>query len=225
MGSNGFIAYAEERLSIVARKLNIKNYLDEPMEYESAWQKMRAYTLERTSEDSDELWLVQHPAVFTLGQAGKEEHILMAGEIPVVRTDRGGQVTYHGPGQLVAYTLFDIKRLGIGVRQFVTKIEQSIIQLLADYTVVAESKPEAPGVYVAGKKIAALGLRVRKGCAYHGLSLNVDMDLSVFTRINPCGYTGLEVTQTKDQGIQTAMPELALELTAQIIDSFGYDAD
>ena len=208
----------------MTRRLIVRNFLNKPMDYEHTWHKMRAFTLERSVGVSDELWLVQHPPVFTLGQAGKEEHLLLPGEIPIVRTDRGGQVTYHGPGQLVAYTLFDIKRLGVGVRQLVTTIEQSIVQLLTSYGVDAQPDRKAPGVYVAGKKIAALGLRVRKGCAYHGLSLNVEMDLDVFSLINPCGYVGLEVTQTKDQGIDATMPELAIELTEHITGLFGYDA-
>ncbi len=208
----------------MTRRLIVKNFLDHPMDYEQTWRNMRAFTLERSDEAIDELWLVQHPPVFTLGQAGKEEHLLLPGDIPVVRTDRGGQVTYHGPGQLVAYTLFDIKRQGLGVRALVTTIEQSIIQLLAAYGVDAQSNRDAPGVYVAGKKIAALGLRVRKGRAYHGLSLNVEMDLGVFSLINPCGYVGLEVTQTKDLGVKATMAELAIELTEQIQRLFGYDA-
>ena len=207
----------------MARNLAVKNYLNELMEYESTWQKMREFTLHRTTEVDDELWLVQHPPVFTLGQAGKEKDILFPGEIPVVRSDRGGQVTYHGPGQLVAYTLFDIRRMGFGVRQFVTLIEQSLIALLAEYDVIALSNPEAPGVYVEGRKIAALGLRVRKGCAYHGLSLNVAMDLDVFSQINPCGYEGLEVTQTSDHGISEDIGALAGKLTQHIAKLFGYD--
>jgi len=209
----------------MVQKLVVRNYLGTPMDYEKTWRDMRAFTLERIPVCKDELWLVEHPAVFTLGQAGKEEHILIPGDIPIVRSDRGGQVTYHGPGQLVAYTLFDIKRLGIGVRQFVTLIEQSIIRLLAEYQVDAVARPEAPGVYVGGRKIGALGLRVRKGCTYHGLSLNVDMDLSVFNRINPCGYAGLEVTQTSDLGIDADMRDLATRLTEHLAELFGYDAE
>jgi lipoyl(octanoyl) transferase len=207
----------------MSRNLAVKNFLDESMAYESTWQKMREFTLCRTNSVDDELWLVQHPPVFTLGQAGKAEHILVPTKTPVVRSDRGGQVTYHGPGQLVAYTLFDIRRLGIGVRQFVTLIEQSLIALLAEYDVIALANPQAPGVYVEGRKIAALGLRVRKGCAYHGLSLNVNMDLGVFSQINPCGYEGLEVTQTSDQGINAGMAEIADRLTQHISALFGYD--
>ncbi|MFT4712773.1 MAG: lipoyl(octanoyl) transferase [Candidatus Azotimanducaceae bacterium] len=207
----------------MVRNLAVKNFLNESVEYESTWQKMREFTLRRTSEVDDELWLVQHPPVFTLGQAGKEEHILVSTETPIVRSDRGGQVTYHGPGQLVVYTLFDIRRMDCGVRQFVTLIEQSLIALLAEYDVIALANPQAPGVYVEGRKIAALGLRVRKGCAYHGLSLNVNMDLGVFSQINPCGYEGLEITQTSDQGINADMAELAGRLTQHISVLFGYD--
>ena len=193
----------------MTRRLIVRNFLNKPMDYEHTWHKMRAFTLERSVGVSDELWLVQHPPVFTLGQAGKEEHLLLPGEIPVVRTDRGGQVTYHGPGQLVAYTLFDIKRLGVGVRQLVTTIEQSIVQLLTSYGVDAQPDRKAPGVYVAGKKIAALGLRVRSGCCYHGLSLNVDMELEPFSRINPCGFAGLGVTSMKEQGLSVQVDEAA----------------
>ncbi len=159
---------------------------------------MTDFTNQRTLETQDQLWLVEHPPVFTQGQAGKAEHLLSPGEIPVVQTDRGGQVTYHGPGQLVAYPLLDLKRLKIGVRDLVTQIEQTIIATLAHYQISSAAKPDAPGVYVDGKKIASLGLRVRRGCSFHGLALNVDMDLSPFLQINPCGYEGLAMTQIKD---------------------------
>lgn len=168
------------------------------MPFEQVWQQMRTFTDQRTDQTADELWLLQHPAVFTLGQAGKEQHILMAGDIPVVKTDRGGQVTYHGQGQLVGYCLFDVKRLGIGVRELVEKIEDILVAVLQEYQIDAWANRDAHGVYVANKKIASLGLRIRKGCSYHGFSLNVDMDLEPFNRINPCGYTGLEMTQMKD---------------------------
>lgn len=168
------------------------------MPFEQAWQQMRTFTDQRTGQTADELWLLQHPAVFTLGQAGKEQHILMAGDIPVVKTDRGGQVTYHGQGQLVGYCLFDVKRLGIGVRELVEKIEDMLVAVLQEYQIDAWANRDAHGVYVANKKIASLGLRIRKGCSYHGFSLNVDMDLEPFNRINPCGYAGLEMTQMKD---------------------------
>ena len=166
--------------------------------FEQVWQQMRTFTDQRTDQTADELWLLRHPAVFTLGQAGKEHHILMAGDIPVVKTDRGGQVTYHGQGQLVGYCLFDVKRLGIGVRELVEKIEDILVAVLQEYQIDAWANRDAHGVYVANKKIASLGLRIRKGCSYHGFSLNVDMDLEPFNRINPCGYAGLEMTQMKD---------------------------
>ncbi len=164
-------------------------------EYSQVWQAMRTFTEQRTHTTMDEIWLVEHPAVFTQGQAGKAEHILTTGDIPVVQSDRGGQVTYHGPGQIVTYLLLDIKRRGIKVRPLVTLLEHTVIELLANYGISAVSRPDAPGVYVDHKKIAALGLRVRRNGCYHGLSLNVDMDLAPFQQINPCGYQDLKVTQ------------------------------
>jgi lipoyl(octanoyl) transferase len=163
--------------------------------YESVWHDMQAYTDRRDASSDDEIWLVQHPPVFTQGQAGKAEHILAPGEIPVIQVDRGGQVTYHGPGQIVVYPLIDIARKGIGVRDFVHRIEESIIRVLAHYGVTGERLAGAPGIYVNGAKIASLGLRIRRGRSYHGLAFNVDMDLEPFGRINPCGYAGLQVTQ------------------------------
>ena len=162
--------------------------------YESTLEAMKNFTDSRNADSPDELWLLQHPRVFTQGQAGKAEHVLAPGDIPVIQVDRGGQVTYHGPGQWVVYLLVDLRRHKLGVRDLVDLIEQSIVQLLAEYGIDAAAKPDAPGVYVTGDKIAALGLRVRRGCSYHGLSLNVDMDLEPFQRINPCGYEGLQVT-------------------------------
>ena len=162
--------------------------------YEPVWHAMQDFTNQRTADTADELWLVQHPPVFTQGQAGKAEHLLLPGDIPVVQVDRGGQVTYHGPGQLVAYPLVDVRRLGLGVRELVSRIEQSLIDLLASYGVSAEARADAPGVYVNGAKIASLGLRIRRGCSFHGLALNVDMDLQPFQRINQCGYAGLAMT-------------------------------
>jgi lipoyl(octanoyl) transferase len=156
---------------------------------------MQRFTDQRADSTADELWLLQHNPVFTLGKNGKPEHIHDAADIPVVKSDRGGQVTYHGPGQIVVYTLLDLKRMNIGVRDLVTRIENSVINLLAEYDVTAAARKDAPGVYVGNSKIAALGLRVRNGCSFHGLALNVDMDLAPFARINPCGYEGLEVTQ------------------------------
>jgi len=162
-------------------------------DYVETLEAMRRYTDERDANSPDQLWLLQHPRVFTQGQAGKAEHVLAPGDIPVVQVDRGGQVTYHGPGQWVVYLLIDLKRRGMGVRALVSLIERAIVVLLREYGLESAADPGAPGVYVDGRKIAALGLRVRRGCSYHGLSLNVDMDLEPFQRINPCGYTGLEV--------------------------------
>jgi lipoyl(octanoyl) transferase len=176
---------------IVIRKLGM-------VDYEATLAQMKTFTDSRTADSADELWLLQHPRVFTQGQAGKAEHVLAPGNIPVVQADRGGQVTYHGPGQWVLYLLVDIKRHRLGVRSLVDLIENSLIELLAEYDIVAAARPDAPGVYVRGDKIAALGLRVRKGCSYHGLALNVDLDLEPFTRINPCGFEGLQVTSMKN---------------------------
>jgi len=168
------------------------------MDYSQVWQAMKDFTDSRDNTVADELWLVEHPAVFTQGQAGKAEHLLIPGDIEVVKVDRGGQVTYHGPGQQVVYVMINLRRKKIGVRQLVTLIENSIVSALADYNVAAYAKADAPGVYVDEKKIASLGLRVRKGCSFHGLAMNVNMDLSPFLRINPCGYAGLEMVQTAD---------------------------
>ncbi len=164
-------------------------------EYAEVWAEMRAFTDRRTVDSADEIWLVEHLPVYTQGQAGKAEHLFNPGEIPVVASDRGGQVTYHGPGQLVAYPLLDLKRLKIGVRELVTRLENSVIDFLAAYDTQSAPKAEAPGVYVKGKKIASLGLRVRRSCSYHGLAVNIQMDLSPFSNINPCGYEGLQMTQ------------------------------
>lgn len=170
-------------------------------DYLPTLEAMRAFTQNRGPETPDELWVLEHPPVYTLGQNGKPEHVLEAGEIPVVPTDRGGQVTYHGPGQIVIYVLVDIRRRRIGVRRLVTLLEQAVVDTLADFGIAAYPRPDAPGVYVADAKIAALGLRIRRGASYHGLSLNVDMDLEPFTRINPCGYAGLKVTQVADLAV------------------------
>ena len=169
-----------------------------PSHYETVFAAMRDFTSARTAETEDEIWLTEHEPVFTQGQAGKAEHLLLPGDIPVVQSDRGGQVTYHGPGQLVAYLLFDLRRLALSVRGLVDGIEGSVVDLLRGYGISAAPRPDAPGVYVAGAKIASLGLRVRRGCSYHGLSLNVAMDLEPFSRINPCGLRGIEVTQIAD---------------------------
>lgn len=180
---------------------------------------MQTFTDARGADTADELWLVEHDPVFTLGQAGKAEHVLLPGDIPVLHVDRGGQVTYHGPGQLVLYPLLDLRRLRIGVREYVCRIEQSIIDTLADWNIEALRRDGAPGVYVAGAKIAALGIRVRRGCTFHGLAFNIAMDLSPFSRINPCGYAGLRVTSMVDlggpSGLQAVKPALVEHLAAQ----------
>lgn len=189
------------------------------------WQSMTDFTNQRTQETPDELWLVEHPPVFTQGQAGKPEHLLLPGEIPVIQTDRGGQVTYHGPGQLVAYPLLNLRRLKMGVRDLVSAIEQTIVATLAVYGIEAYPKPDAPGVYVAGDKIASLGLRVRRGCSFHGLALNVDMDLEPFQRINPCGYEGLAMTQMRDLLPEPpVLAEVQDQLVMQFARKLGYES-
>jgi len=190
--------------------------------YEPVWHAMQRFTDQRTPATGDEVWLVQHPAVFTQGQAGKAEHLLVPGDIPVVQVDRGGQVTYHGPGQLVAYLLLDVRRLGYGVRDLVTRIEQTLVALLDEYGVPAAAKADAPGVYVQGAKIASLGLRIRNGCSFHGLALNVDMDLAPFRRINPCGYAGLAMTQLCDHAGQIEYAEVGARLRAQLVKHLDY---
>lgn len=191
-------------------------------DYEPTWQAMKRFTDGRDRETADEVWLVQHPPVFTQGQSGKPEHLLLPGDIPVVQVDRGGQVTYHGPGQLVAYLLLDVRRLGFGVRELVTRIERSLIDLLASYGVDAAAKADAPGVYVDGAKIASLGLRIRNGCSFHGLALNVDMDLDPFKRINPCGYAGLAMTQLREQAGPIEFAEVSARLRAQLVNHLDY---
>ena len=169
--------------------------------YQEIWDAMRAYTAARDATSEDQIWLVQHPPVYTQGQAGKPEHLLAPGDIPVIQIDRGGQITYHGPGQTVMYLLLDIRRAGIGIRALVSLIEVSVIGFLQEQGIRAQSRADAPGVYVGGKKIASLGLRVRGGCTYHGVALNVDMDLEPFSRINPCGLVGMQMTQLHDLGV------------------------
>lgn len=185
---------AHDTSPIILRKLG-------RAEYVPTWEAMRDFTASRDAATPDELWLLEHPPVFTLGQGGRPEHLLDPAEVPVVRIDRGGQVTYHGPGQAVIYLLLDLRRMGYGVKELVRRMEQAVIDLLAEYGVAAARRAGAPGVYVGGAKIAALGLRVRAGCCYHGLAFNVDMELEPFRRINPCGYPGLAVTQCRDLGI------------------------
>ena len=190
-------------------------------DYVPTWEAMQRFTDARNPSTPDELWLVEHPPVFTLGQAGKPEHVLNPGEIPVIQIDRGGQVTYHGPGQVVIYLLLDLKRRKLGVRELVTRMERAVVDLLADYGIEAYPKPDAPGVYVGEDKIAALGLRVRRGYCYHGLSFNVDMDLEPFTRINPCGYAGLKATQLADHGVSADWDTIADRLCGSLLRQLG----
>lgn len=176
------------------------------VDFASTFESMKAFTAERTQTTEDEIWLLQHPPVYTQGLSGKAEHVLDAGDIPVIHIDRGGQVTYHGPGQWIAYVLYDLRRAGITIRELVERLEKAVVNLLADYGVAAYGDPGARGVYVQGRKIAALGLKVSRGRSYHGLSLNVDMDLSPFAGINPCGYEGLEVTSiARELGVDQAV--------------------
>ena len=177
---------------------------------------MKDFTASRTDGTCDEVWLVEHPPVYTQGVACKPEHLLYNNGIPVIRTDRGGQITYHGPGQIIAYLLLDIRRLKLGVRELVRKMEGAVVDLLRDYYVPAEGRTDAPGVYVGDAKIAALGLKIKNGCCYHGLALNVDMDLAPFAAINPCGYPGLRVTQTRDLGIADGLEALSVNLCEKL---------
>jgi lipoyl(octanoyl) transferase len=186
-------------------------------DYQTVWHSMQQFTAERTAETVDEIWITEHPPVYTLGLNGKHEHVLHAGDIPLLETDRGGQVTYHGPGQLVVYFLVDLRRLAMGPRQAVTLLENAMVNTLSQYGVSAQARADAPGVYVEGKKIGALGLRIKRGCTYHGLSLNNDMDLTPFQHINPCGYAGLQVTQLADFGINIHTHELAVPLVHHLI--------
>ncbi|WP_286944898.1 lipoyl(octanoyl) transferase LipB [Aquipseudomonas alcaligenes] len=201
---------------LVVRHLGLADYLP-------TLEAMRRFTAERDESTPDEIWLLQHPRVFTQGQAGKAEHLLAPGDIPVIQVERGGQVTYHGPGQLVAYLMLDLRRKKLGVRELVTAMEQALVDVLAGYGIEAAPKADAPGVYVAGDKIASLGLRVRNGCSFHGLALNVDMDMAPFQRINPCGYAGLKMVQLKDL-LETApsLDEVAQRLEPALRERLGY---
>lgn len=191
--------------------------------YEPVWESMKTFTEQRSETTEDEIWFVEHDPVFTLGQAAKPEHLLAPGDIPVVQVDRGGQVTYHGPGQIVVYLLLDVRRSGLGPRKVVSAIESAIIKLLAQYDIESYAKPEAPGVYVGEAKIAALGLRFRKGRSYHGLSLNLDMDLEPFQRINPCGYEGLQVAQMADYLERPQWNEVSERLLECLKSELGYN--
>lgn len=201
---------------LIVRQLGLADYLP-------TLEAMRRLTVERDEHSPDEIWLLQHPRVFTQGQAGKAEHLLAPGDIPVVQVERGGQVTYHGPGQLVAYLMLDLRRLDLGVRELVTAMEQSLVDVLAGYGIEAAPKADAPGVYVKGEKIASLGLRVSRGCSFHGLALNVDMDMTPFQRINPCGYAGLKMVQLRDL-LDTPAPldEVAQRLEQALRKRLGY---
>ena len=191
--------------------------------YAPVWHAMQRFTDARADDTPDELWVVEHDPVFTLGQAGKDEHVLAPGDIPVLHVDRGGQVTYHGPGQIVVYPLLQLRRLGIGVRDYVCRIEQAIIDTLAEWNIGAERRDGAPGVYVGGAKVAALGIRVRRGCTFHGLAFNVAMDLEPFHRINPCGYQGLQVTSMVDLGGPSGMAAVTPVLLGHLARQFGLD--
>ena len=194
---------------LIVRQLNRQDY-------EPVWQAMQDYTDTRDENAADEIWLVEHNPVFTQGQAGKEEHLLMTGDIPVVKVDRGGQVTYHGPGQQVLYVLFNLRRLKIGVRELVTWLEETVIDTLNDFGIKAYAKADAPGVYVSDRKLCSVGLRIRKGCSFHGLALNVNMDLAPFQRINPCGYAGLVMIDCA----QIRGPATISEASTKLIDHF-----
>ena len=200
--------------------LGVRPYLD-------VWQQMQRFTEQRDSNTPDQLWLVEHPPIFTLGRAADRRHLLAPGEIPVVASDRGGEVTYHAPGQLLLYTLIDLRRRGIGVRRWVETLEQAIIRLLRRYRIEASARRDAPGVYVAGRKIASLGLRVKRGCAYHGIAFNIDLDLAPFARINPCGYAELEVTRLHDLGVTPTTEEVAeglIEELQELLQMLGREA-
>jgi len=198
-------------------------------DYQTVYDEMTAFTEQRSGDTADELWFLQHPPVFTQGQAGKAEHLLFPGDIPVIQTDRGGQVTYHGPGQLVVYLMIDIARRGWGPRKLVSSIEQAIVDTLAEWKIDAAPRSDAPGVYTGGRKIASLGLRIRHGRSFHGLSLNVDMDLEPFLRINPCGYAGMEMTQmTAETDSAVSLDEVAERLNyhlQRLLANEGADAD
>ena len=194
------------------------------VDYEPTWRAMERFTLERGPETPDEIWFLEHPPVFTLGLAGKLEHVLDPGTIPVVHIDRGGQVTYHGPGQLVAYPLLDLRRLGLGVRALVEALETSVVDTLAGYGIPAHGRRDAPGVYVEARKICSIGIRVRRGCSYHGIAFNVDMDLEPFTRINPCGYEGLEMTQLSALGGPQDVDRVARDLQPALLERLGYNS-
>lgn len=199
---------------IVVRYLGLQDY-------RATWEAMRAYTDRRGAHSGSELWLLEHPPVYTQGQAGKPEHLRDPGAIPVVQSDRGGQVTYHGPGQLVVYLLVSLREIDMGIRQLVSTLEGSVIDLLQAYGISAAVRRDAPGVYVDGRKIASLGLRVRRGCTYHGLALNVAMDLAPFAHIDPCGHVGMEVTQLRDLGVTLSVQDAGVALLPHLCHRLG----
>jgi lipoyl(octanoyl) transferase len=190
--------------------------------YIPVWQAMQDFTNSRTPDTPDEIWLLEHEPVFTQGQAGKAEHVLAAGDIPVVQADRGGQVTYHGPGQLIAYLLLDVRRSPMNVRELVTLMEEALVAVLASYGVEAHARPDAPGVYVGAAKIASLGLRIRRGCSFHGLGFNVTTDLEPFSRINPCGYAGMAMTRLADLASGVDFAEVRERLLQQLLERLGH---
>jgi lipoyl(octanoyl) transferase len=202
----------------------ILKYLGQ-VEYEPTWRRMQKITELRDQETADEIWFLQHPPVFTLGMNASTEHVLAPGDIPVIAIDRGGQVTYHGPGQLVVYPLIDLRRAGLGVRDLVTALERSVCDVAAACDIEAYPRPDAPGVYVGGKKLASVGLRVRRGCSYHGLAFNLDMDLEPFGRINPCGYQGLEITQLGELGGPSEVEAVAHLLAPHLLRHLGFNSD
>jgi len=207
------LPFSGDRSRFTIRRLGLQDY-------ELVWRQMKAFTLTRNAATPDELWQVEHPPVYTLGVSAKVEHLPRADNgIALIKTDRGGQITYHGPGQIVIYTLLDLRRRNVGVRTLVRKLERAVIELLRDYRVDSNAREDAPGVYVAGAKVAALGLRIRNGCCYHGLSLNVDMDLTPFSIINPCGYPGLEVTQLRALGVSDS----AVLIADKLLDKLGVE--
>jgi lipoyl(octanoyl) transferase len=194
------------------------------VEYTPTWRNMQSFTDRRDEQTMDEIWFLQHPPVYTLGLNGSPEHLLAPADIPVINIDRGGQVTYHGPGQLVVYPLINLRNQQLGVRELVSALEQSVIDLVADYGIEAKPRADAPGVYVDGRKLASLGLRIRRGCSYHGLAFNIDMDLEPFSRINPCGFEDLEVTQLKDLGGPGDLEQVARELEPHLLKHLKYTA-
>ncbi len=194
------------------------------VEYEPTWRVMQSFTDRRDEQTTDEIWFLQHPPVYTLGLNGNPEHLLAPADIPVINIDRGGQVTYHGPGQLVVYPLINLRKQQLGIRELVSALEQSVIDLVANYGIEAKPRADAPGVYVDGRKLASLGLRIRRGCSYHGLALNIDMDLEPFSRINPCGFEDLEVTQLTDLGGPADLEQVASELEPHLLKHLKYTA-